>query len=47
MWVQNLKKITGQIRNTAAKDARKQLQEKGLVPTRETIKEIYYKLGTD
>ena len=31
LWVQNLKKMTGQIRKTAAKDALKQLQDEGLV----------------
>lgn len=40
LWVQNLKKMTGQIRKTAAKDALKQLQEEGLVLTREATKEI-------
>lgn len=44
MWVRNSKKITGQIKNTAAKDALKQLQEKGLVFTTETIKERYISL---
>lgn len=40
LWVQNLKKMTGQIRKTAAKDALKQLQEEGLVLTREVIEEV-------
>ena len=40
LWVQNLKKMTGQIRKTAAKDALKQLQEEGLVLTREAIEEV-------
>ena len=40
LWVQNLKKMTGQIRITAAKNALKQLQEKGLVLTREAIEEV-------
>ena len=40
LWVQNLKKMTGQIRKTAAKDALKQLQEEGLVLTREVTEEI-------
>ena len=38
--VQNLKKMTGQIRKTAAKDALKQLQEEGLVLTGEVAEEI-------
>ena len=40
LWVQNLKKMTGQIRKTAAKDALKQLQEEGLILTREAIEEV-------
>lgn len=40
LWVQNLKKMTGQIRKTAAKDTLKQLQEEGLVLTREVIEEL-------
>ncbi len=39
-WVQNLKKMTGQIRKTAVKNALKQLQEEGLVLTREVIEEL-------
>ena len=33
LWVPNLKKMTGQIRKTAAKDALKQLPEEGLCST--------------
>ena len=40
LWVQNLKKMTGRIRKTAAKDALKQLQEEVLVLTREATREI-------
>ena len=40
LWVQNLKKMIGQIRKTAAKDALKQLQEEGLILTREAIEEV-------
>ena len=40
LWVQNLKKMTGQIRKTAAKDALKQLQEEGLVLKGEVAEEI-------
>ena len=40
LWVQNLKKMTGQIRKTAAKDALKQLQDEGLVLTGEAADEV-------
>ena len=40
LLVQNLKKMTRQIRKTVAKEALKQLQEKGLVFTREVTEEI-------
>ena len=40
LWVQNLKKMTGQIRKTAAKDALKQLQDEGLVLSREAADEV-------
>ena len=40
LWVQNLKKMTGQIRKTAAKDALKQLQDEGLVLSREAANEV-------
>lgn len=40
LWVQNLKKMTEQIRKTIAKDALKQLQEEGLVLIREAIEEV-------
>ncbi len=39
LWVQNLKKMTGQIRKTAAKDALKELQDEGL--------QMRYKLGIE
>ena len=45
LWVQNLKKMTGQIRKTAAMDALKKLQEEGLILTREAIEE--YKIGIE
>lgn len=38
LWEQNLKKITGQIRKTAATDALKKLQE-GLILVREAIEQ--------
>ena len=41
LWVQNFKKMTGQIRKTAAKDALKQLQEEGLMLTGEVVEEIH------
>ena len=40
LWVEILKKMTGEIRKTAAKDALKQLQEGGLVLTGEVAEEI-------
>lgn len=40
LWVQNLKKMTEQIRKTAAKDALKHLQQEGLVLTEEVIEEV-------
>ena len=40
LWIRNLKIMMGQIRKTAAKDALKQLQEEGLVLTREVIEEV-------
>ena len=40
LWVQNLKKMMGQIRKTAAKDALKQLQDEGLVLSREAADEV-------
>ena len=40
LWVQNSKTMTAQIRKTAAKDALKQLQDEGLVLTREAIQEV-------
>ena len=40
LWVQNLKKMTRQIRKTAAKDALKQLQEEGLVLIGEVAEEV-------
>lgn len=40
LWVQNLKKMTGQIRKTGAKDALKQLQDEGLVLSREAANEV-------
>lgn len=40
LQVQNLKKMTRQIRKTVAKDVLKQLQEEGLILTRETIEEV-------
>lgn len=40
LWLQNLKKMTAQIRKTAAKDALKQLQKEGLILTREAIEEV-------
>ena len=38
--IQNLKKRTGQIRKTAAKDGLKQLQDEGLVLTGEAADEV-------
>ena len=47
LWVQNWKKMTGQIRKTAAKDALKQLQNEGLVFTGEAADEVQaWDLGT-
>ena len=40
LQVQNLKEIAGKIRKTAAKDVLKQLQEEGLVLTKEATEEI-------
>lgn len=40
LWVQNLKRITGWIQKTVAKDALKQLQDKGLVIIRQAADEI-------
>ena len=40
LWVQNLKKMAGQIRKTAAKDALKQLQDEGLVLIGEAADEV-------
>ena len=40
LWVQNLKKLTRQVRKTASEDALKELQEEGLVLTIEAIEEV-------
>ena len=40
LWVQNPKKMTGQIRKTAAKDDLKKLQDEGLVLIGEAADEV-------
>ena len=40
LWVQNLKRMMGQIQKTAAKDALKQLQDEGLILTGKAVDEV-------